>query len=59
MVKKDLKKGLISKVETEIIFGTQKDVDAALKDSKASKRIITSFIERQNGTNRNCNSRKV
>lgn len=59
MVKKRLKKGRISKVETEIIFGNQNDVDAALKASKASKRINTSFIERQNGTDRNRNSRKV
>jgi IS1 family transposase len=59
MVKKHLKRGKIVKVETEIIFGTQKDVDAALKKSKASKKINTAFIERQNGTDRNRNSRKV
>lgn len=59
MVKKHLKRGRIYKVDTEIIFGTQEDVDAALKVSKASKKINTSFIERQNGTDRNRNSRKV
>ncbi|MFH0966859.1 MAG: hypothetical protein V1862_04160 [Methanobacteriota archaeon] len=59
MVKKHLKRGKIVKVETEIIFGTQKDVDAALKTFKASKRINTAFIERQNGTDRNRNSKKL
>jgi hypothetical protein len=33
MVKKYLKKGRIYKVDIEIIFGTQEDVDAALKGS--------------------------
>ena len=34
-------------------------MEAALRQSKASKKINTSFIERQNGTDRNRNSRKV
>ena len=59
MVKKHLKRRRIYKVDTEIIFGTQEDVGTALKVSKASKKINTSFIERQNGTDRNRNSRKV
>jgi IS1 family transposase len=59
MVKKHLKRGKIVKVETEIIFGTQKDVNDALTKSKVSKKINTAFIERQNGTDRNRNSRKV
>lgn len=59
MVKKHLKRGRIVKVDTEIVFGTKKEVEAALRQSKASKKINTSFIERQNGTDRNRNSRKV
>ena len=38
MVKKHLKKGRIDNVEAGFIFGTKKDVDAALKVSKASKK---------------------
>jgi hypothetical protein len=56
MVKKYLKRGKIAKVETELTFGTQKDLDAALKKSKTNKKINTVFIERQNGTDRNRNS---
>ena len=42
-----------------IQVGNKTDVDAALKQSEVSKKINTSFIERQNGTDRNRNSRKV
>ena len=59
IVKKTLKQGKIEHVETKIVFGNQKDVNEALKNSKASKNINTSFIERQNGTDRNRNARKV
>lgn len=40
-------------------FGTQEQLDAALKDSKCSHHINTAFVERQNGTDRNRCSRKV
>lgn len=59
MVKKTLKKGHISKVETLIVFGNEGTAGEALKESKVSKKINTSFIERQNGTDRNRNSRKA
>lgn len=50
MVKKHLSKGRISKVETELIFGPEEELKEALKALKVSKRINTSSIERQNGT---------
>lgn len=59
MVKKHLSKGRISKVETELIFGTEEELKMALKASKVSNKVNTSFIERQNGTDRNRNSRKI
>ena len=59
MVKKHLKKGKVSKVETEIVFGTKGSVEAALMKSKSSRKINTSFIERQNGTDRHRNARKI
>jgi hypothetical protein len=59
MVKKHLSKGRICKVDTELIFGTEKELKKALEISKASNKINTSFIERQNGTDRNRNSRKI
>jgi hypothetical protein len=58
-VKKTLKRGHISKVETVIVFGTKEQVDKAIALSKSSKKVNTSFIERQNGTDRNRNSRKA
>ncbi|PWR71751.1 hypothetical protein ACKUB1_15980 [Methanospirillum stamsii] len=59
MVKKHLSKGRICKVETELIFGTEEGLKNALKASKVSNNINTSFIERQNGTDRNRNSQKL
>lgn len=59
MVKKTLSRGRISKVETELVFGTEEELKRALKRSKVSKKVNTSFIERQNGTDRSRNSRKI
>ena len=42
-----------------VIFGTLAAVTAALKLSKVSNKINTAFVERQNGTDRNRNGRKV
>jgi len=47
------------KVETRVVFGCPADVEAALKASLVSRHVNTSFIERQNGTDRNRNARKV
>ena len=52
-------KGRVVKVEQRIIFGTAMDVEAALARSSSSRAVNTSFVERQNGTDRNRNARKV
>lgn len=52
-------KGRVVKVEQRIIFGTAGGVKAALARSASSRAVNTSFVERQNGTDRNRNARKV
>jgi hypothetical protein len=52
-------KGRVVKVEQRVIFGTAEGVGAALARSASSRAINTSFVERQNGTDRNRNARKV
>jgi hypothetical protein len=49
----------VNKIVVRTIFGTEEQVANALKLSKCSRKINTSFIERQNGTDRNRCSRKV
>jgi len=58
-VHKTRQKGRVVKVETRVVFGCPADVEAALKASLVSRHVNTSFIERQNGTDRNRNARKV
>jgi IS1 family transposase len=58
-VHKTREKGRVVKIDFRIVFGTEKAVMAALKLSKVSKNINTAFVERQNGTDRNRNGRKV
>ncbi len=58
-VHKGRAKGRVVKVEQRIIFGTAGDVGAALARSASSRAVNTSFVERQNGTDRNRNARKV
>lgn len=58
-VHKTRKKGRVVKIDFRVIFGTVAAVMAALKLSKVSKHINTAFVERQNGTDRNRNGRKV
>lgn len=58
-VQKTRAKGRVVKVEQRIIFGTAQGVAAALARSASSRAINTSLVERQNGTNRNRNARKV
>jgi IS1 family transposase len=50
-------KGRVKKIDYRTVFGTE--VQSALKLSKCSRKINTSFIERQNGTDRNRCSRKI
>jgi len=58
-VHKTREKGRVVDISFRIIFGTVAAIAAALKLSKVSKKINTAFVERQNGTDRNQNSRKV
>jgi IS1 family transposase len=52
-------KGRVKKIDYRTVFGTEEQVQAALKESKCSRKVNTSFVERQNGTDRNRCSRKV
>ena len=58
-VHKTRKEGRVVKVETRIVFGTPDTVSEALKRSSVSNVVNTAFLERQNGTDRNRNARKV
>jgi IS1 family transposase len=51
--------GRVVKIEPKIIFGTYEQIRQALIESPVSKTINTAFQERQNGTDRNRNARKV
>jgi IS1 family transposase len=52
-------KGRVVKVEPRVVFGAEAAVKAALARSASSRAVNTSFVERQNGTDRNRNARKV
>jgi len=52
-------KGRVNKIVCRTVFGTEEQVNAALLASRCSRSVNTSFIERQNGTDRNRCSRKV
>ncbi len=58
-VHKTRSKGRVVKVEQRIIFGTAEALAVALACSASSRAVNTSFVERQNGTDRNRNARKV
>jgi len=58
-VGKRREKGRVVDLVTRVVFGTMAAVQAALAKSKASRRINTSFLERQNATDRHHNARKV
>jgi IS1 family transposase len=58
-VHKTREKGRVTKIDYRTVFGTDKQVQEALKQSRCSRKINTSFVERQNGTDRNRCSRKV
>jgi hypothetical protein len=58
-VEKRREKGRVVEVVTRVVFGTIAAVQAVLGKSKASRRINTSFLERQNATDRHHNARKV
>lgn len=58
-VTKKREKGDVVEVGTRIVFGTDDGVKAALGASRASRAINTSFVERENGTDRHRNARKA
>jgi IS1 family transposase len=59
VVEKIREKGRVVKVLTRVVFGTLAAVVAALAMSRVSTAINTSFVERQNGTDRHRNARKA
>jgi hypothetical protein len=58
-VEKRREKGRVVEIVTRVVFGTMAAIQATLAESKASRRINTSFVERQNATDRHHNARKV
>jgi len=58
-VEKRREKGRVVEIVTRVVFGTMAAVQAVLSQSKAGRRINTSFLERQNATDRHHNARKV
>jgi hypothetical protein len=58
-VHKTRENGTVVKVEPRLQFGTPERLVAALAASKSSDEVNTSFLERQNGTDRNQNKRKT
>jgi IS1 family transposase len=58
-VHKTREKGRVVKIDFRVIFGTLATVMAALAQSLVSRAINTAFVERNNGTDRNRNARKV
>ena len=59
VVEKTREKGRVVSIATRVVFGTMAAVTAALGMSKAGRSINTSFVERQNGTDRHRNARKA
>ena len=59
VVEKVRKKGRIVRVGSRLVFGTAAAVALALGMSKVSRAINTAFLERENGTDRHRNARKV
>jgi hypothetical protein len=58
-VHKSRRTGRVVKVEPRLVFGTEAALRAALTRSASSRAVNTSFVERQNGTDRNRNARKI
>jgi len=58
-VHKTRENGRVVKTEFRTVFGTDESVREALAESAVSSQVNTAFIERNNGTDRNRNARKV
>jgi IS1 family transposase len=52
-------RGRVVKIEPRLVFGTAEALKTALARSASSRAVNTSFVERQNGTDRNRNARKI
>ncbi len=59
VVERTREKGRVVSIATRVVFGTMAAVIAALGMSQVSRSINTSFVERQNGTDRHRNARKA
>ena len=58
-VKKTCAKGTVSAVERKLVHGSEHALARALAHSASSDKVNTAFVERQNGTDRCDNARKV
>lgn len=58
-VKKTFARGEVAHTRQKLALGSPEDLRQALEESSVSKAINTSFIERQNGTDRAHNARKA
>ena len=58
-VNKTYAKGRVAAVDRTVVHGTEDDLGRILEESSASDKINTSFVERQNGTDRTYNARKA
>ena len=59
VVEKTREKGRVVGIVARVVFGTMAAVAAAVGASRAGTAINTSFVERQNGTDRHRNARKA
>ena len=58
-VEKRREHGRVVEIVTRVVFGTMAAVQAVLSQSKVSRTINTSFLERHHATDRHRNARKV
>jgi hypothetical protein len=58
-VNKIRKQGVVVEVVRTVVFGTLAMLDLYLSRSKVSRKLNTSFVERNNATDRHQNGRKV
>ncbi len=58
-VHKEREGGRVVSVEARQVFGSPEALEDALADSNVSRRVNTSFLERQNGADRGRNARKM
>ena len=58
-VHKHRRVGRVVRVSNHVIYGTQAQLDLALKESACSRSLNVAFVERYNATDRHRNSRKI